>query len=111
MTVFRGFLVVGWAVLAIYTLFVVVEHGLNLLPVFFGDVARMGWPGQFNLDFLLMLCLSALWVGWRHRFSGLGCLLAVIALFGGAGFLYPYLLIEAGRAQGDMRQLLLGANA
>ena len=61
MTLFRLFIGAMFAVIAIYTLAVVVEHGLNLFPVFFG---AMGWPGQFNLDFLGMLMLSALWAAW-----------------------------------------------
>ena len=44
-----------------YTLVTISRHGLNLLPIFFGDIAKMGWPGQFNFDFLGFLILSGLW--------------------------------------------------
>lgn len=108
MPAFRALLVAIFLVLSGYTLVVASNHGLNLLPVFFGDMAAMGWPGQFNLDFLCMLLLSGLWVSWRHQFSGVGLLLGIAAVFGGALFLSAYLLITSVRARGDIRTLLLG---
>lgn len=69
MTAFRVLLVAMWAAIFGYTAIVVANHGMGLLPVFFGDMAKMDWPGQFNLDFMCMLALSALWVAWRHHFS------------------------------------------
>ncbi len=108
MNQFRVFLGVLWAVLVVYTGIVIAEHGMGLLPIFFGDMAKLGWPGQFNLDFTLMLALSANWVAWRHEYSPAGLGLALVAFFGGAGFLYPYLLIVSLRSGGDMPTLLLG---
>jgi hypothetical protein len=105
---FRILLAAMFVALAGYTAVVVANHGMGLLPVFFGDMAKFGWPGQFNLDFMFMLAFSALWVAWRHRFSGLGLALSVLAFFGGAIFLSVYLLIETSRARGDVRALLLG---
>ncbi|MEY3985022.1 MAG: hypothetical protein RLZ59_467, partial [Pseudomonadota bacterium] len=52
---FRIYLILSWIVLVVYTAVVIADHGMGLLPVFFGDIGRMGWPGQFNLDFMLML--------------------------------------------------------
>src|SRR3546814_1654091 len=49
---FRTLLVILWLALAAYTAVVISRHGLGLLPIFFGDMAKLGWPGQFNLDFL-----------------------------------------------------------
>lgn len=71
MLIFRAFLATLWLVLLAYTAVVVSNHGMGLLAVFFGDIATMAWAGQFNLDFLFMLSLSALWVFWRHQFSSL----------------------------------------
>ena len=105
----RMFLVAAFLVIAGYTLVVIASHGLNLLPVFFGDMTKMQWPGQFNLDFMCMLLLSGLWVSWRHRFSFPGVVLGLVAVFGGALFLSAYLLVESFRTKGDMRKLLLGA--
>ena len=108
MTFFRLLLVLIFTAITLYTGVVIANHGLNLLPVFFGDMATLAWPGQFNLDFMCMLALSGLWVAWRHRFSGAGVALGVVAFFGGALFLSVYLLVESFRAQGDVAALLLG---
>ena len=67
MTAFRVLLVAMWVAIFGYTAIVVAHHGMGLFPVFFGDMAKMDWPGQFNLDFMCMLALSALWVAWRHH--------------------------------------------
>lgn len=91
-----------------YTGVVIAGHGLDLFPVFFGDLARLGWAGQFNLDFLCMLALSAGWVAWRHRFSPGGLALAFMAFLLGTLFLCCYLLTESVRGRGDVRALLLG---
>lgn len=105
---FRAFLAVLIAVLYSYTFMVGGAHGWNLLPVFFADIARLAWPGQFNLDFMCMLLMSALWVAWRHGFSGPGIALGLAASVGGTGFLAPYLLVLTFQTRGDMRALLLG---
>lgn len=108
MILFRLFLVVFLAVLVAYTSITIANHGWNLLPVFFGDMAEMAWPGQFNLDFMGFLALSAIWVAWRHGFSASGLGLAVLAFFGGMAFLSIYLLVHSRRSGGDMKVLLLG---
>ena len=111
MTGFRLLLVAMWLALAVYTGAVISQHGMNLFPIFFGDMAKAGWPGQFNLDFVCFLTLSALWTAWRSNFSPLGLLLAVVAFFGGAGFLLPYLLLLTAQSRGDMAFVLLGRRA
>ncbi len=108
MSIFRIFLAALWFVLMGYTAVVVSNHGLGLLPVFFGDIVTMTWPGQFNLDFLFMLTLSALWVAWRHRFSAGGLALALLALFGGASFLTVYLFVLSFQSKGTMKEVLIG---
>ena len=105
---FRLLLATIFVVILGYTAVVVQNHGLGLLAVFFGDMAVMGWPGQFNLDFMCMLTLSGLWVAWRHGFGGAGLALGLVALFGGALFLSAYLLVESYRCGGDVEKLLLG---
>lgn len=104
----RTLLVVIFAVLTLYTLVVITNHGINLLPVFFGDMAQLAWPGQFNLDFMRFLALSALWVAWRHQFSGAGLALAVLAFFGGAVFLSVYLFIHSFKVNNNLVALLVG---
>ena len=111
MGLFRAFLVFLWLVLSAYTAVVVSHHGMGLLPVFFGDILSLTWPGQFNLDFMFMLALSALWVSWRHQFTAGGLALGVLAFFTGASFLMVYLFILSYQSRGDMREVLLGARA
>jgi len=108
MTVFRVLLIVLWGCIAGYTAIVVANHGFGLFPVFFGDMAAMRWPGQFNLDFMSMLTLSGLWVAWRHHFSPAGLALGVLAVFAGAFFLTAYLFVVSLQAKGDVKELLLG---
>jgi hypothetical protein len=108
MIAFRGLLLVIFLALLAYTAVVAGDHGLNLLPIFFADIARMEWQGQFNLDFLFMLTLSGLWVAWRHGFSGAGLALGVAAFFGGALFLSVYLIVQSFRVE-SVRDLLVGA--
>ena len=107
---FRVLLAAIFVAIATYTLVVISDHGINLLSVFFGDMAKMAWPGQFNLDFMCMLILSGLWVSWRHQFSAAGIVLGLLAFLGGALFLSAYLLVESFRTGGDDKALLLGSS-
>ena len=108
MKAFRTLLLASWTILATYTALVIADHGWGLFGVFFGDMRAMGWPGQFNLDFTILLALSALWVAWRHRFSGAGLLLGLTAFFGGALFLTAYVFVVSMVAKGDVQQMLFG---
>lgn len=108
MTGFRVLLIAAWLALVSYTVVVIADHGLNLLPVFFGDIAKVAWSGQFNADFLCFLALSAIWTAWRNNFTLGGFALGAVAFVGGAGFLIPYLLILSIQTRGDVKELLLG---
>lgn len=109
MFAFRLFLVACIIVIGAYTAVTITNHGLlTLLPTFFGDMAAMGWPGQFNLDFFCFLLLSGLWVSWRHHFSPGGLALGLVAVFGGMPFLAAYLLIHSMRTNGDVIALFAG---
>lgn len=108
MTAFRIFLIIVLVAIIGYTTVTILNHGLNLLPVFFGDMAEMGWPGQFNFDFMCFLMLSAIWVAWRNHFTIKGLGLAVLAFFGGMFFLSIYLLILSFRSNGTIEIVILG---
>ena len=108
MTILRLFTAVFLAVLIVYTGIVMANHGFGLVPIFFGDMAAMAWPGQFNLDFMGFLMLSGLWVSWRHEYSLTGWLLTPLALTGGMLFLCIYLLVMSFRVNGDLKALILG---
>ncbi|WP_288987754.1 hypothetical protein [uncultured Sphingopyxis sp.] len=108
MTLFRLLLAICLVVIIAYTGVTIAHHGWNLLPVFFGDMAAMSWPGQFNLDFFCFLLLSGLWTAWRGHFSAVSLLLGLVAVFGGMLFLSLYLLWLSYRCRGDARAMLLG---
>ena len=80
------------------------------MPVFFGDMKAMTWPGQFNFDFFGFLLLSGLWVSWRNDFAPAGIVLGLIAVFGGILFLSAYLLFLSFQTNGDIKQMMLGKN-
>ena len=108
MQTFRVFLVTVFLCLGTYTVVVGMNHGWNLLPTFFSDMAAMNWPGQFNFDFMTFLALSGLWLAWRQQFSPGGIVLGILGFFGGMMVLAPYLLYASYQAKGDPRILFLG---
>ena len=108
MTAFRTLLITLFLVLFVYTGAVIGAHGWNLFTVFFGDVATMGWPGQFNTDFTMMLMLSGLWTAWRGHFTGRSIARGLLAMFLGTSFLAPYLLYLSFKERGDVPRMLVG---
>jgi len=108
MTAFRAFLVAMFLGISVYTALVVAEYGLTLFSVFFGDLMKLNWPGQFNLDFACMLAFSGLWTAWRNEFSAAGLALGVLACLFGSPFLSVYLFVLLAQSQGDLRVVLLG---
>jgi hypothetical protein len=110
MNLFRIYLVLLIVGLGAYTLLVGLNHGWNLIPIFFSNINAVDWQGQFNLDFMTFLSLSALWVAWRHHFNAAGYMLGLVAFFGGMMFLAPYLIWASFRANGNIKELLVGGN-
>lgn len=108
MILFRLFLALCMLAILGYTSVTIAGHGWNLVPIFFGDMARMAWPGQFNFDFFCFLLLSGIWVSWRHHFRPAGLALGLVAVFGGMMFLSIYLLVQSLRTRGDIAALMLG---
>jgi hypothetical protein len=108
MILFKALLVAMFLGLLAYTGIAAVNDGLDLGTPFFSDLTSLTWPGQFNADFLTYLWLSALWIAWRHKFSGGGVALALVASVAGILFFSVYLLVCLSRADGDMARLLLG---
>ncbi len=106
MIIFRTWLAFMLIAISAYTAVTVQQYGWNLFTPFFSEMLTYSWFGQFNLDFMFMLSLSALWVSWRHRFSPTGFALGVLAFLGGILFLTVYLLIES-RDQESLEALLL----
>lgn len=108
MTLFRIFLAAILLILVVYTLQVGVAHGWNLVPPFFAEIQAMSWQGQFNLDFMGFLLMSALWCAWRNDFSLAGFGLAILGATGGIIFLATYLIYLSLKTGGDIKAILLG---
>lgn len=108
MTALRTLSFAFLTIITIYTVAAIANDGFDLITPFISDILGVGWSGQFNLDFMMYLILSALWVAWRHDFSGAGIALAAIASVGGMLFFATYLLVQIGRAKGDVERLALG---
>ena len=87
---------------------VISDHGWNYLATAQHDLQAIDWAGQFDMDFLGMLALSALWVAWRHQFSAAGLGLGLLAFLGGAPVLGVYLLVLSVTTRGDVTQMLIG---
>ena len=51
MSLFRGLLVAMFLTLLAYTLVAVSNDGLDLITPALSNLAALGWPGQFHLDF------------------------------------------------------------
>ncbi len=95
-------------ILGIYTGLVGVNHGWNLIPIFFDNIQEVTWSGQFNLDFMFFLLLSALWTAWRNNFTPKAYALSITAFFFGIMFLAPYLLWLIHQSKGDLKVMLIG---
>lgn len=104
---FRILMAVLLLTVVIYTVFVVAEHGIDIFPIFFGDILAMGWPGQFNLDFMGFLVLSGTWLAWRNHFTPGGLVLGAFGLVGGIPLLTTYLLIISFQCD-NLNEILLG---
>lgn len=109
MTLLRGYLLLGWLLLAGITVWAVATLGLDSANVFFSDYAH-AWRAQFYTDFLLHVAPIAAWVYWREQSKLVGLLCALGTLMGGV-FTLLYVLVATFRADGDVRRLLLGHHA
>ena len=110
MKIFRTVLLIQLCTLLVYTFIVGSNHGWNLFEIFFTEIAKVTWAGQFNLDFMIMLSLSAMWTAWRNEFSAKGLALSFIAFVGGALFLTLYLLYLSIVEKGNIKLMLTGKN-
>lgn len=108
MTIFRALMVIFFISIVLYTTKVGYDYGWDLFSIFIENLTALNWSGQFNLDFMTYLSLSALWLAWRHQFSTGGIALALLAAVGGILIFAPYLFFASLQANGDMKILLLG---
>ena len=108
MSFLRTLIIALTLIIAVYTVAVLPGHGINLVKFGVRDILAVTWPGQFLLDFICYLLLSAIWVVWRHGFTPAGWALGAVASVGGMLFFGPYLVIQIMRTGGDPVALLLG---
>lgn len=108
MNIFRFLLGVLFTGTLIYTIQVGINHGWNLLTIFFEDIFKMTWAGQFNLDFMCLLILSGLWMAWRNQFTWKGIVLGLLGVVGGILVLSSYLFILSFQVDGNTKKLFLG---
>lgn len=107
-SLFKGLLALQAIAVVVYTILAFQNEGPNLFPVFFSNIAALGWSGQFILDFSCYLALSGLWIMWRSKFTIVSVVIGLLAMVLGIIFFAPYLLYLLGRESGDVRRLLLG---
>lgn len=108
MKLFRLFLLIVFSIALFYTVSVATRYGMNIFPIFFGDILAVIWTGQFHLDFLCYLMLSGIWVAWRHRYSPFGLIMGALCSVGGILVFAPYLFIASYTSGGDVKELFLG---
>ena len=107
----RGVLIVMILVIYGYTAVVMGRDGFDFISPFLSNIRAVNWSGQFNLDFMCYLGMSAAWVAWRHRFSSAGLGMAALAAVFGFMFLAPYVVVAMTRAKGNVTMLVLGEQA
>ena len=108
MQMFRLCLAIMGLGLAVYSGFVIAEHGPNFVPFYFADLGRVGWPGQFDLDFTILIVLAATWIVWRERGSVTSIVLAILLVPFVSMLLTSYLLYLSWRERGDIVRMLVG---
>lgn len=105
-TIFISFTAIIW----IYSIYTISQHGIWYLPVYFETVFSGDWTGQFTIDFSLYLALSALWIAWRSGFTVTSFVMAGIAAFLGMLVFAPYLMYLHYKTKGDVCALVLGVH-
>jgi hypothetical protein len=94
--------------LLLYSFIAFRSEGANLWDIFYSNILSLNWNGQFNLDFLCYLLLSALWIMWRNKFSGKSIILGALASILGIVVFAPYLLFLISKEKGDLKQVFVG---
>ena len=104
----KGLLIIQTVGLLIYTVIAIQNDGANFLVRAQEFTTSMTWMGQFALDFLCYLILSALWVAWRNKFSTNSIVIAMVAMILGIIVFAPYLLYSIFKEKGDLKRVLIG---
>ena len=105
----KGLLLIQTIALLIYTFLAIKNDGINFFERALEFTTSLMWMGQFSLDFSCYLILSALWIGWRNKFSPDSIVLAILAMILGIIVFAPYLLFLLNKEKGDLKAVLLGS--
>lgn len=105
---FKLLLISQTIILLAYSFSAYQTEGGNLFDVFIANIIALNWSGQFNLDFLCYLVLSAIWIMWREKFTTKSIFVGVIAIIFGIVFFAPYLLSIIIKQNGNVKKVLIG---
>jgi hypothetical protein len=94
--------------LLVYTPLAIQHEGIDFVRIAAAHIASFTWSGQFSLDFLCYLVLSALWILWRNQYKLPGIVAALAALAAGILFFAPYLIYLIYQEEGDLSKILIG---
>jgi magnesium-transporting ATPase (P-type) len=108
LTIFKTLLILQTITVLVYTLFTFRNEGVNLFQVFFYNITAVNWNGQFNIDFLSYLMLSASWIMWRNKFSSNSIFLGISAMVIGIIIFAPYIVYLLKKEKGDFKKVLIG---
>jgi len=111
MTLLRAFLLASTLLIFPISIYVIVTMGINWTTVYVDDLRKLDWHAQFDTDFLIYLCLLAIWVTWREGLNPKGFLFGFLSFSCGSLFACPYLLVATYNAKGDPKAVLLGVHA
>lgn len=111
MSYLRLFLIVSTVIIYMITVLAIIGQEAHWPIVFFGDITKLNWRSQFNIDFLIHLLLLATWVVWREGYTIKGYVFGFLSIFLGGMFGFPYILYATYQASGDPKKILLGSHA
>lgn len=104
----RTALAIGWFLVAWATVCAVGVLGFGSAgDIFLADLGSP-WRGRFNIDFLALLALVALWLGWMAERPWFGLIVGLSAVLGGVIFSFDYLLARSFDGDSNLSRLLLG---
>ena len=111
MLVLPSFLALSTVTIFAVTIIVFLSHGANWPAVAVADILEMNWRSQFDIDFIIYLLLAAAWISWREGFTLKGHIYGILSVVLGGMFMFPYLLVASYKANGDVKEILLGCGA
>jgi len=66
----------------------------------------LDWRAQFDVDFLILLLLLAVWAWWREGGGLRGMVIGFLCVIWGGMFSFPYSLVLIARHKGNAQAVL-----